>query len=33
MLRVPLGLAIAHQLVAALTLSVAIAFAWRVRRI
>jgi cytochrome c oxidase assembly protein subunit 15 len=33
MLRVPLGLAIAHQLVAALTLSAAIAFAWRVRRI
>ena len=33
MLRVPLGLAIAHQLMAALTLSLAIAFAWRVRRI
>ena len=33
MLRVPLGFAIAHQLVAALTLSVAIAFAWRVRRV
>jgi cytochrome c oxidase assembly protein subunit 15 len=33
MLRVPLGLAIAHQLVAALTLCVAIAFAWRVRRV
>jgi len=33
MLRVPLGFAIAHQLAAALTLSVAIAFAWRVRRI
>jgi cytochrome c oxidase assembly protein subunit 15 len=32
MLRVPLAFAIAHQLVAALTLSVAIAFAWRVRR-
>jgi cytochrome c oxidase assembly protein subunit 15 len=32
-LRAPLGLAIAHQLLAALTLSVAIAFAWRVRRI
>jgi cytochrome c oxidase assembly protein subunit 15 len=33
MLRVPLGLAIAHQLLAVITLSVAIAFAWRVRRI
>ena len=33
MLRVPLGFAIAHQLVAALTLSIAVAFAWRVRRV
>lgn len=33
MTRVPLGLAVAHQLLAALTLGVAIAFAWRVRRI
>lgn len=33
MLRAPLGFAIAHQLLAAVTLSVAVAFAWRVRRI
>ncbi|MET0275138.1 MAG: COX15/CtaA family protein [Phenylobacterium sp.] len=31
--RVPIGLGIAHQLMAALTLSLAVAFAWRVRRI
>ena len=31
--RVPIGLGVAHQLMAALTLSVAVAFAWRVRRI
>lgn len=33
MMRVPLGFAILHQLVAAMTLCVAIAFAWRVRRV
>ena len=33
MARVPLDLAAAHQLVAALTLCLAVAFAWRVRRI
>jgi cytochrome c oxidase assembly protein subunit 15 len=33
MLAVPIGLGVAHQLVAALTLSLAVAFAWRVRRI
>jgi cytochrome c oxidase assembly protein subunit 15 len=33
MMRAPLGMAIAHQLLAVVTLSVAIAFAWRVRRI
>jgi cytochrome c oxidase assembly protein subunit 15 len=33
MARVPIGLGIAHQLVAALTLALAVAFAWRVRRI
>ncbi|HXA39740.1 MAG TPA: COX15/CtaA family protein [Phenylobacterium sp.] len=33
MARVPIGLAAAHQLVAALTLCLAVAFAWRVRRI
>jgi cytochrome c oxidase assembly protein subunit 15 len=33
MARVPIGLGIAHQLMAALTLCVAVAFAWRVRRI
>jgi cytochrome c oxidase assembly protein subunit 15 len=31
--RAPLGLSIAHQLVAALVFAVAIAFAWRVRRV
>lgn len=33
MARVPIGLGIAHQLMAALTLILAVAFAWRVRRI
>jgi cytochrome c oxidase assembly protein subunit 15 len=33
MLRAPLGFAIAHQLLAALTLAFAVAFAWRVRRL
>ena len=33
MARVPIGLGIAHQLMAALTLTLAVAFAWRVRRI
>jgi cytochrome c oxidase assembly protein subunit 15 len=33
MLRVPLGLGVLHQLTAALTLILAVAFAWRVRRI
>jgi heme a synthase len=33
MWRAPLGLAAAHQLVAALTLCLAVAFAWRVRRV
>jgi cytochrome c oxidase assembly protein subunit 15 len=33
MLRVPLGFAIAHQLLAALTLAFAVGFAWRVRRL
>jgi cytochrome c oxidase assembly protein subunit 15 len=33
MTRVPIGLAIAHQLMAALTLSLAVAWAWRLRRI
>jgi cytochrome c oxidase assembly protein subunit 15 len=33
MARVPIVLGIAHQLMAALTLSLAVAFAWRVRRI
>ncbi|WP_372785838.1 COX15/CtaA family protein [Phenylobacterium sp.] len=33
MARVPVGLGVAHQLTAALTLSLAVAFAWRVRRI
>lgn len=32
MLRVPLALGVAHQLTAALTLSLAVVFAWRVRR-
>ena len=31
--RAPLGLAVGHQLMAALTLGVAVAFAWRVRRV
>jgi cytochrome c oxidase assembly protein subunit 15 len=31
--RVPIGLGVAHQLTAALTLSLAVAFAWRVRRV
>lgn len=33
MLRAPVGLAIAHQLAAALVLTLAVAFAWRVRRV
>ena len=33
MARVPIGLGIAHQLMAALTLCLAVAWAWRVRRI
>ncbi|MFI4966493.1 MAG: COX15/CtaA family protein [Caulobacterales bacterium] len=33
MTRVPLGLGVAHQFTAALTLSLAVAFAWRVRRV
>lgn len=33
MTRVPVGLGVAHQLTAALTLSLAVAFAWRVRRV
>jgi cytochrome c oxidase assembly protein subunit 15 len=33
MARVPIGLGVAHQLTAALTLSLAVAFAWRVRRV
>ncbi|WP_334164588.1 COX15/CtaA family protein [Phenylobacterium sp.] len=33
MARVPIGLGIAHQLVAAIALCLAVAFAWRVRRI
>lgn len=33
MARVPIGLGILHQLTAALTLSVAVTFAWRVRRV
>jgi cytochrome c oxidase assembly protein subunit 15 len=33
MARVPIGLGVAHQLVAALTLSLAVAMAWRVRRV
>ena len=33
MLRVPLGLGVLHQLTAALTLALAVAFAWRVRRV
>jgi cytochrome c oxidase assembly protein subunit 15 len=33
MARVPIGLGVAHQLTAALTLCLAVAFAWRVRRV
>ena len=33
MARVPIGLGVAHQLMAALTLSLAVALAWRVRRV
>jgi len=33
MMSVPIGLGVAHQLMAALTFSLAVAFAWRVRRI
>jgi cytochrome c oxidase assembly protein subunit 15 len=33
MARVPIGLGVAHQLVAALTLCLAVAMAWRVRRV
>jgi heme a synthase len=33
MMRVPLALGVVHQLTAALTLGVAVAFAWRVRRV
>ena len=33
MLRVPVALGVAHQLTAALTLSLAVVFAWRVRRV
>jgi heme a synthase len=33
MARVPIGLGVAHQLMAALTLCLATAFAWRVRRV
>lgn len=33
MMRVPIGLGVAHQLTAALTLCLAVAFAWRVRRV
>ena len=33
MMRAPLALSIAHQLSAALILSLAVAFAWRVRRV
>jgi len=33
MARVPIGLGVAHQLTAALTLALAVAFAWRVRRV
>lgn len=33
MLRAPVGLSIAHQLLAALVLSLAVAFGWRVRRV
>lgn len=33
MMRAPLGLSIVHQLVAALVLSLVVAFAWRVRRV
>ena len=33
MARVPIGLGVAHQLTAALTLSLAAAMAWRIRRV
>ena len=33
MTRVPIGLAVAHQLTAAMTLCLAVVFAWRVRRV
>ena len=33
MTHVPIGLGVAHQLTAALTLSLAVAFAWRIRRV
>jgi len=33
MARVPIGLGVAHQLTAALTLGLAVAFAWRVHRV
>ena len=33
MARVPIGLGVAHQLTAALTLALAVTFAWRVRRV
>ncbi len=33
MARVPIGLGVAHQLTAALTLSLAVAMAWRIRRV
>lgn len=33
MARVPIGLGVVHQLTAALTLALAVAFAWRVRRV
>lgn len=33
MMRVPIALGVAHQLTAALTLSLAVAFAWRARRV
>jgi cytochrome c oxidase assembly protein subunit 15 len=33
MSRAPIGLGVAHQLAAALTLSLAVATAWRIRRV
>ena len=33
MMRAPFALGVAHQLMAALTLALAVAFAWRVRRV